>query len=132
MDGGTQMTMMTRAQSSGSSNVTSIGMHNYFSSWETFQLNILFSTWTITTAWQFSLSWLAVAMTAVAYHCLERLACSLESGMMELLIIKSKLIDQLDAETAVTKEERGTVDLSDTDTFQSLTPQHHVHRPLGW
>ena len=91
-------------------------MSPFFSPWGTYQLQLLFSTWNITEPWQFALSWIAVALTAVVYQCLECVYHALEHGMLELLHEKSQRMQIL--------LENGE------DSY--TTSSSYVYRPRGW
>ena len=52
----------------------------YFTSWDSYKLQLLFSTWNIETPWQFALSWFVVATAAAFYHYLDCTVYNLDQG----------------------------------------------------
>ena len=107
-------------------------MPGFFSPWGTYQLQLLFSTWGITEPWQFALSWIAVAVAAVVYQCLECVYHALEHGMIELLNEKSQRM-QLQLENG----ELGFPNLmlqnqANENPSDNPHPSPYVHRPRGW
>ena len=92
-------------------------MSPFFSPWGSYQLQLLFSTWNITEPWQFALSWIAVALTAVVYQCLECVYHALEHGMLELVHEKSQRMQIL---------------LENGENSYTSTSSSYVYRPRGW
>ena len=56
-----------------------------FKSWSSYQMTLLFESWTITEGWQFALTWFAVVISVVTYHFMEYLRVTLQHGMLTLL-----------------------------------------------
>mmetsp|Transcript_13601 Transcript_13601/g.20395 ORF Transcript_13601/g.20395 Transcript_13601/m.20395 type:complete len:365 (-) Transcript_13601:429-1523(-) len=53
-----------------------------FSSWDSYRLRLLFSSWDITKPWQFALTFFAVMLAVVFYHFLECVTGCFEKGMI--------------------------------------------------
>ena len=54
-----------------------------FSKWQAYRLHLLFSTWNITNAWQFALTFFAVVAAVVVLHFLECVIGCFQKGMIE-------------------------------------------------
>jgi hypothetical protein len=72
-----------------------MSMSMTFSSWSTYQIQILFSSWDISTRWQYVLSWLAVALAAVFYHAMRYWVQGIEADLKILLIAEAGMAKPL-------------------------------------
>ena len=80
MNGGMRMGSMN----SGSNSTDDGSVSMYFTSWDSYKLQLLFSTWNIETPWQFALSWFVVAIAAAFYHYLDCTVYNLDQGKLHL------------------------------------------------
>lgn len=82
--------MTTMDMNGASSNTTMAGSVNiapmYFTTWDQFQLHLLFLGWDIKQPWQFALTWFAVAFAVAMYHYLECIAFCMRKAMGKTLI----------------------------------------------
>ena len=82
--GGGGMNMNT-GNSGNATDIAGNSMTMVFDSWDTYQLQILFSTWNVQTQWQFALSWFSVAFAVIVYRYLDCVAHHFHSGMKRFL-----------------------------------------------
>ena len=143
MGGGGTASTTTVPPAAGNAGMTTNGtmsfsmspMTTFFSSWGTYQLQLLFSTWNINEPWQFALSWIVVALTAVVYQCLECVYHALEHGMIEVLNEKSQRMQlqlengELDFPNVLLQHQ---ADESTSEELFIPLPFLSVHRPRGW
>ena len=117
-------------------------MSPFFLPWGTYQLQLLFSTWNITEPWQFALSWIAVAVTAIFYQILECVYHALEHGMVELLN-ESSVVENGEADfpnlllqnQMVKSDEPSsttTIPVSMASSSDYYMQHHRRPRPRGW
>jgi hypothetical protein len=117
--GSTNGTTSGTSGSSGSSHsMMGMSMEMIFSDWSSYKLTLLLSSWTITTPWQFFLTWVAVFLATILLHAF-RFAIS--------------ALDCMIANTA--KSNSGNKGIHDTgavgevSTFQT---SRRLARPNGW
>ena len=133
---GTTKISETTVGGNGTMAFSMTAMAPFFSSWDSYQLQLLFSTWNITEPWQFALSWITVALTAVVYQILECVYHALEHGMIELLNEKSQRI-QLQLENGEFVDSyvllpNKTNESKEEESSTALSSSPYVHRPRGW
>lgn len=57
----------------------------YFSNWNSYRLNLLFSTYVIETPLQFALTWFAVVFAVIFFHFLDAVVTCMDKGMIGFL-----------------------------------------------
>ena len=98
-------------------------MSSTFSKWQSYRLHLLFSSWNITSPWEFALSFFAVMAAVVVYHFLE---CTLE-------IFEKGIIEYLqESNTALFKKDRVPTATEENTEESSSLLNHLQHRPRGW
>ena len=86
------------------SSMDAMGMNSYFSQWDSYQLHLLFSSWNIRTPWQFALTWFAVCLATIFYHCLECMTVCMRQGM-------TKFVNSLPPDGHVSKRPIGWISI---------------------
>ena len=67
----------------------SSSMSMTFSTWSTYQIQILFSSWDISTKWQYVLSWFTVVLAVIVYHAMRYWVMGVEAELKLLLLADS-------------------------------------------
>jgi len=98
---------------------TTAAISMVFSSWDTYRLQLLFSSWKIETPWQFVLSWFAVAFSVIVWHFLECTIHSLDQGIVTFLVQTNPLPEGQEVEQ-----------LYKLTQFRGTRPR--AKRPIGW
>ena len=116
--GSTNVTTGSTTSGSGHSMMSMGGMEMTFTDWSSYKLTLLLSSWTITTPWQFFLTWVAVFLATILLHAFRFMI----SGL-----------DCMIANTAKSNPgHKGTHDavaVGEASTFQA---SRRLVRPNGW
>ena len=96
------------------SNATS-SMGPTFTSWDSYEVTLLFKGWQTENSWQFALTWFVVVMATMSLHYFECAYLSMKSSMMQVLAKHSAELAEMDSSPPITP-----------DKFTRST------RPFGW